>query len=157
MKHLRITYAIVCLAWLTCACQDNTKFHQYQPVKQTGWCSIDTLTFHLPSKMDCGEYDMQIGIRHTEKYAYQDIWLEMTCACDSTMSAKDTLHLYLATKNGEWSGRGIGGLIQSIHAQAKPLPLQPTEQGYIIRITHLMNDSTLQGIHDIGVQLSLRH
>ena len=140
MKHLRITYAIVCLIGLTYACQGNTKFHHYQPVEQTGWHSIDTLTFHLPSKMDSGEYDM-----------------EMTCTCDSAMFAKDTLHLYLATKNGEWSGRGIGGLIQSIHAQAKPLPLQPTEKGYIIRITHLMNDSTLQGIHDIGVQLSLRH
>ena len=106
MRRLRITYAIVCLAWLTCACQDNTKFHQYQPVKQTGWCSIDTLTFHLPSKMDCGEYDLQVGIRHTEKYAYQDIWLEMTCANDSATFTKDTLHLYLATKDGEWSGKG---------------------------------------------------
>ena len=157
MKHLRITYAIVCLIGLTYACQGNTKFHHYQPVEQTGWHSIDTLTFHLPSKMDSGEYDMQIGIRHTEKYAYQDIWLEMTCTCDSTMFIKDTLHLYLATKDGEWSGKGIGGLIQSVHTQTTPFLVSASEQGSVIHVTHLMEDSTLHGIHDIGIQLLQRH
>ena len=156
MKHKRPIIVLFCLVWIICACQENTRYHSYQSIKRTGWGRMDTISFHLPPRIPDGEYDMQIGIRFSEKYPYRDIWLGISYANDSLIISKDTLHLYLATENGEWAGNGFGGLIQYTYQHPHPFLTQDSERKSRIFINHLMNDSILKEVYDIGVKIETK-
>ena len=127
------------LLFFLTACQGNICYHSYQPVY---------------SHMEAGYYDMQIGVRHLESYPYKDIWLEINHNLkDSTTFQKDTIHLYLADPKGNWYGNGIGGLLQYTTNNILRLHLQENSNQSSINIIHLMKDSLLKSIHDIGIQL----
>lgn len=142
------------ISFLLTACQGNICYHSYQPVPQAGWKRNDTLSYPIHSLPNTGYYNIQIGIRHLESYPYKDIWLEINHNLkESTIFQKDTLHLYLADKNGNWYGNGIGGLLQYTTDDILRIHLQEKSNQSSISIIHLMNDSLLQSIHDIGIQL----
>lgn len=136
------------------ACNSNTSYHSYRPVPNTGWQKNDTLFYSIPESVDTGYYDMLIGIRHLASYPYRDIWLEIGHNLhDSVDFHKDTIHLYLANQLGDWYGNGIGGLYQYTKNNVLKLHLQTKSSLTSFYITHLMSDSLLKSIYDIGIQL----
>lgn len=145
MQHLRQKlFPLSCflLLFLSIACQENTYYHFYQPVDPTGWDKNDTLIYDLPSPLPKSHsLEFLIGIRHKDSYIYRDLWLTINL---------DTIHLYLADSTGNWSGSGLGELRQVTF----PIPLQIKGDTIShIRITHIMQDNPLSGIHDIGIQI----
>lgn len=97
---------------------------------------------------------MHIGIRHLESYPYRDIWLEISHnLSDSTFFHKDTLHLYLADQWGNWHGKGIGGLLQHTDTHPPKIQIKARNSQSTFQIIHLMNDSLLKSVYDIGIQL----
>lgn len=131
---------------LLVSCQESTYHYSYQPVHPTGWKKTDTLLFQLDSPLVNKQASLcQIGIRHKDTYKYRDLWLTVN---------QDTVHLYLADSTGNWLGNGIGELRQIM------LPISFNPQGDSIkeiRITHIMQDNPLPGIHDIGIRIDGKH
>ena len=152
----RLNKWIFCLPLLFIGCQEYTCYHSYQPVPQAGWSRNDTLFYPLTSPLPPGKYELQIGIRHLESYYYRDIWLGISHNLkDSTRYETDTLHLYLANEKGDWYGDGIGGLMQFTQDLPTALSLQDSTANRIFQIFHLMNDSVLRSIYDVGIKLSV--
>ena len=87
---------------------------------------------------------MEIGIRHKDSYLYRDIWLSI-----HQHEQVDTVHLYLANENGNWKGNGIGEM--RLYTEELPIQVLPKDSIHTIQITHIMEDETLKGIHDIGI------
>lgn len=133
---------LVLILLLTASCQENTIYHSFQPVKVTGWNKSDTLIYSLPQTLAQPPYLYEIGIRHKDSYPYRDIWLSIN---------RDTVHLYLADSLGYWIGNGIGEIRQLV----LPVSIHPSPKDSIkeLRITHLMQDNPLKGIHDIGLRI----
>lgn len=154
LKRRVMNKGLILLLILFIACQGNTYYHSYQPVSNAGWKRNDTLFYHLPS-ITKGEYNLQIGIRHLESYPYKDIWLEVCHNLqDSTIFQKDTLHLYLADSLGDWQGKGIGGLLQYTEEAPLKVEIKESHSNASIHITHLMSDSLLRSIYDVGIQVN---
>ncbi len=85
---------------------------------------------------------LEIGLRHTDAYPYRDLWLNVN---------QDTVHIYLTDSVGHWKGKGIGelrSLIQTVSFSHQKDSIKD------IRITHIMTDKTLIGIHDIGIRIA---
>ena len=144
---------IVQLGWtaiivlMTASCNGNTQYHTYRPVAAAGWHRGDTLYFTIPSgDSTANTHQWTLGIRHKDSYAYRDIWLTLN---------GDTVHLQLADSLGYWYGNGIGELRQYTHAITPP-DIRWQDSITEIRITHIMQDNPLKGIHDIGLQISNR-
>ena len=143
------------LLFFLTACQGNICYHSYQPVPKAGWKGNDTLSYPIYSHMEAGYYDMQIGVRHLESYPYKDICLEVCHNLqDSTNFQKDTLHLYLADSLGDWQGKGIGGLLQYTEEAPLKVEIKESHSNASIHITHLMSDSLLRSIYDVGIQVN---
>ena len=67
----------------------------------------------------------------------------------------DTLHVYLADSIGHWKGNGIGNLRQHvIHVQPDVLA---SDSVSTFQVVHIMQDSILQDITDIGIKISELH
>lgn len=174
------------------ACQQTTTYYRYQPISSHGWTRTDTLYFNLPDSLRPTTYELEIGIRHTGKYPYRDLWLELTQLVpdkegesNNWKEKKDTFHLYLANEKGNWIGSGTtSGHFQlltqcgqfilpkdsmktsdneqenltSTEKRKKYTFLGQTKRigaqsKYQLKIIHIMTDSTLQHISDVGIHL----
>lgn len=145
-RHKSTTHKVICLwltLFLTVSCQEHTIYHSYQPVETAGWHKNDTLIYSLPQALANVAYQYEIGIRHKDTYPYRDIWLKVN---------QDTIHLYLADSIGKWRGHGIGGTRQLTF----PVQLKTNDEDSIreFRITHIMQDQPLSGVHNIGIKIS---
>ena len=140
MNKFLVISMTLCLA----ACQNHTVYHLYQPVQKTGWNKGDTICYTYPSPQPSGLQSMEIGIRHKDSYLYRDIWLSI-----HQHEQVDTVHLYLANENGNWKGNGIGEM--RLYTEELPIQVLPKDSIHTIQITHIMEDETLKGIHDIGI------
>ena len=139
-KYLFICCTIFCLA----GCQNHTIYHLYQPVNKTGWGKNDTIRYTLPSLEASVPLNIEIGIRHKDSYMYRDIWL-----CILQNEQADTIHLYLANKNGNWKGHGIGEM--RLFTEEILFRIHQQDSIHSLQITHIMEDDTLRGVHDIGL------
>ena len=145
LKTDRAVYILLIL-WLTVSgCQDKTFYHSYQSASTAGWQKNDTFIYSLPHAIDPLDYEFEIGIRHKDTYKYRDLWLTIN---------NDTLHLYLADSIGNWKGKGIGNTRQLAFSWDIPQISQDSIAEF--SIIHIMKDSILPDIQDIGLQIK-RH
>jgi gliding motility-associated lipoprotein GldH len=76
-SYIRIAGGIICLLFSLAACDNQTIYHTYQNLSIEGWKKTDTLKYQLPAQLAGKQYDLEVGLRHTENYPYQDIWMEI--------------------------------------------------------------------------------
>ena len=178
------------------ACQTNTVYYTYEPISTEGWSKTDTLEFYLPDSVNLGTYHLEVGVRHSGKYPYRDLWLEITQyipdlqAANEWTQKKDTIHIYLANEKGIWNGTGTtSGHFQllsnagELSIEGNKLPdgeiKQDTDKevhgqtskrkkytfegkphslgkmaNHRLKVTHIMTDSLLMHITDVGLRLS---
>ena len=98
-SYIRIAGGIICLLFSLAACDNQTIYHTYQNLSIEGWKKTDTLKYQLPAQLAGKQYDLEVGLRHTENYPYQDIWMEILYPL-SPDRHPDTLHITLADKQG---------------------------------------------------------
>lgn len=97
------------------ACKPDTVYYTYNAISSNGWSKKDTLQFNLPDTLSPGTYHLEVGVRHSGKYIYRDLWLELTQYMPSKekpnhwVAKKDTIHIYLANEKGNWNGTGTTG------------------------------------------------
>ena len=145
----RIFYSIVALASLT-GCQNGTIYHPSRPTEEIGWSIHDSLFYTIPTYILPSSCKLNIGIRHTETYPYKDLWIEV--GSKESIEKKDTFHLYLADQDGHWTSNTTGRLYQCNFDEGK---LNLSIKDSTLYVVHLMTDTLLRGIHDVGIQLSL--
>lgn len=142
LKTNQAVYLLLLLWSTVSACQNNTYYHSYQSASTAGWHKNDTFVYTLPDTIHLQDYEYEIGIRHKDTYKYRDLWL---------MINKDTLHLYLADSIGNWKGKGIGNTRQLMYSWETNQQLQDSIAEF--RMIHIMKDSILPDIQDIGLQI----
>ena len=142
LKTNQAVYLLLLLWSTVSACQNNTYYHSYQSASTAGWHKNDTFVYTLPDTIYLQDYEYEIGIRHKDTYKYRDLWL---------MINKDTLHLYLADSIGNWKGKGIGNTRQLMYSWETNQLLQDSIAEF--RMIHIMKDSILPDIQDIGLQI----
>jgi gliding motility-associated lipoprotein GldH len=133
------------------ACQRDVVYTEFQSLPLRGW-EADSVLHFTPSITDTTtDYQMQITVRHTDAYPYQNLWLFVDISKDSVLLTKDTIECTLANERGAWYGKGL-----TIHE----LPLLYDDQyrfansgEYQISIQQGMRNDTLSGIKELGVKI----
>lgn len=140
------------LLWLTLlmltACKDNVYFSAVSHLDNNQWYREDTLN------MDVGQSNLyermpgdsivclNIGIRYTDSYRFQKLYMEVEL-CDSTeMLRRDTMEFDIPANGGE----GF-----RYREQMKEFcSFVPHDSiGYKLRVSHIMTQNPLEGICDI--------
>ena len=149
-SYIRIAGGIICLLFSLAACDNQTIYHTYQNLSIEGWKKTDTLKYQLPAQLAGKQYDLEVGLRHTENYPYQDIWMEILYPL-SPDRHPDTLHITLADKQGNWKGNGTSSNLYQYTSPHHPVTFSPSDS--MIQIVHIMRDEPLKGISDVGIRL----
>lgn len=136
---------------LLVACQGDVVYSKFGSIPSHGW-EADSALYFAPCINDTtADYQLQMTLRHTDAYSYQNLWLFIQISKDSVVIDTDTIECYLANDRGEWLGGGL-----TIHE----LPLLFEEHyhfdqtgEYSISIQQGMRSDTLSGIKEVGVKI----
>ena len=93
----------VLILCILAACQQPAIFENYKTIKNESWLINDTVRFQVDIPRS-GEYDLNVGIRHTTDYEMANLW----CFIQIKDSAQAILRGYLEYKNSR-TGRQMAG------------------------------------------------
>ena len=133
---------------MTVSCMRRSLLNSYKPT-YGGWLSTDTIRFQVDSITRNDIYSFSVGLRYTDRYPYQDIWLALSITT-STTTHIDTLHLQLLDLKPNLVERGV-----MIHEQEQLVKAYRLAKGQKVDIAvySLMRDSLLEGITDLGLKV----
>lgn len=151
----RLLYLTLLLLLLG-ACNEHTVYHQFRSLPTDGWRPTDTLSFDVAVSDSATQYDLLLQLRSRNNYPYRALSLRITCTGpDSLPCYRQDLSVPLADSTGRFTGHGAGTLYQYTFPGGK-LPIS-NPGTYHIRIHHLLHDSLLPGINDIGIKIADLH
>lgn len=125
----------------------NLGYSDFATLPDEGWRYGDSVTFVTPE----AEGELRVAVRHSIKYPYRNIWLEVSRKGPDSVAAKvvrDTVELELADPFGLWKGTGIGPTRQM---ETVVSPSVRVDSGSTISIRHIMRLDTLPSIEQTGI------
>lgn len=151
----KVVTLLLCFILCSCTPSSDVVFHTFKSVNPSGWLKYDSLTYTIPiHKKEDLIYELEL--RHLAHYKYKDLILSLTHNFnDSTHWQSDTLSISLADNEGRWIGIGLGSIFQIEDTLYIKKSQQPGN--YTLKITQLMNDNFIKGIHDIGLRITPLH
>ena len=141
---------------LLVSCDNNSIYHQYQPIDKSGWHKGVAAEFAVPISDTTNLYNVIIDIRNRNEYPYQNLYLFVYSITPDNKTDGDTLNCILADNQGRWYGQGIGS------TSTLPIMYMPavkfSKQGiYTFKIMQGMREDVLEGISDIGLRVEKRN
>lgn len=135
---------------LLIGCQHGVVYNEFKQLPSQGW-EVDSALQFVPNLVDTvGAYQMQIIVRHTDRYAYQNLWLFVDVKKDSVLLRRDTIESYLANERGEWYGKGMSKYtLPLLYMENIALPAGE----YNIVVQQGMREEQLRGITDVGLKV----
>lgn len=125
-------------------------FTEFRSVGASGW-SADSVLVFVPVLVDSvATYDMQLTVRHTDRYAYQNLWMFVDVRQDSLVLRRDTIEVMLANERGEWLGGGVSKYtLPLLYLEGELLK----KGGYDVLVQQGMREDILRGITDVGLKV----
>jgi gliding motility-associated lipoprotein GldH len=143
----KLAIATTILSATLCACSDLGSEHtEWRDIDLPGWRYGQELVFNADS--DSVAIDrLVLSVRHTDKYEYANLWLELSYASGDTVVA-DTFNIELADSFGKWYGTGTG---VSFQQNDTLMPRHRVNLGSPLHLRHIMRIDTLKNIDQIGL------
>lgn len=141
------------LAGTLFACQETTVYHSFRNLPADGWRRNDTLCFDVAVTDSQTSYQLSVEVRNLSDYPYQNLSVILLHETpDSLIVSNDTLHFILADQQGNWMGKGWGGIYQCSFPTGSINIRQAGRHRLILQ--HGLADTCISGIHDIGIKLT---
>ena len=139
-------------------CSPEKKTQIYYEFVEKKWHSDSIITFKLPELDTNKEYNLDFKIRHTTKYKYQNIYFFVYHLNKGEVFKKDTIHLFLAEKNGKWKGKGTGNIREARYIYEKKINLKTEDEIKIQQAVRKGNSKELKILEEvkaIGIKIYL--
>ena len=144
--------ALLLLSLLLCCSCGGLIFHSFLPVASDGWNRSDTLAFVVEKGFAEDSVAMvSLETRTKAVYPYRDIVVALELADTAgVVFGKDTLVCAVYDGTGMRTGSTAGVIYQQSGEPVEvPLPYYKN----ILRIAHLMPDTVLCGVADVGIRI----
>lgn len=149
------TECLLLSAVLLASC-DGTVYNRFGAVDSSSWSQRDTLSFVYEGtgKSAGAHLNLEVQVRYNSGYRYKNLNLrvETERLSDSTLLSVDTLCCRVFDDAGRRLGSTAGAIYQgscgSVGIAASPADT------LLLRVSHIMADSCLSGVCDVGVRLA---
>ena len=141
---------------LLISCKNDNYFQKSETISQPGWALNQIISFNDSLNSNAPEkLHLEINIRHTNIYPYQNIWLFVQTKGSDGSVRKDSVNWTLSEPNGRWLGAGWGSFYD-VSYQLKDIVIHKTKgkkRWFSIEIQHGLRDEHIEGIETVGVRL----
>ena len=136
-----------------CRFQTIDLYEKNVPIPKHEWNSSFRPQFKFDIKDTSAAYDIFIVLRHTEKYNWNNIWLELsTKVPGDTAIRKEKYELGLASNKG-WLGVAMDDIYEQ-RVRITPREGVALKTGeYEFTIGHIMREDPLQNLMNIGLRV----
>lgn len=133
-------------------CKQADLYERVQNIPKTEWESsyLPTFTFNISDTISL--YDVYIIVRHTNNYAYNNIWIESSLQLPGDSLITQKWDLQLADNNG-WMGVGMDDIFAR-RIKITTAPQRFKRSGLIsFSLKQIMRQNPLPGIMQVGMRV----
>ncbi|MDA3853539.1 MAG: gliding motility lipoprotein GldH [Bacteroidales bacterium] len=153
IRNILVYLTFTPFVFLMFACDNSRVYEEWQDMEDNVWNEDSTCAFTFDIEDSLVMYNLNFGIRHTNLYPYQNIWLITTVnGGKNDFSYQDTIQLVLASKSGEWFGDRSASLYTYVTPLYRKLPFYSAGK-YTFAIKHGMRKENLNGVSSIGFRI----
>lgn len=151
-------YRILSFVWMPIivftflSCGDPGILDQSVKIPPDGWHKDTTALFVFENQDTILQHSFAINIRHTDDYAYRNLYLFLNTLLPNGRLTRDTIEILLADKEGQWLGQGFGKL-RDYRFEVRNDLVFPLKGKYQFTIEQGMREEVLTGISDVGVRI----
>ena len=152
-KDIAVGLALILLIFGLSSCDSNRVYEEWQDMEGNAWESDSACLFTFEIEDSLALYNLNVGIRNTNLYPYQNIWLLASVEGGAGyFSYQDTIQLVLANTNGEWFGKRSASLYTYVTPLYRQLSFYSAGK-YTFTLKHGMRKDTLKGVSSIGLRV----
>jgi gliding motility-associated lipoprotein GldH len=135
------------------ACQNpNVLVDENQPINKARWTYVNPIKIKVPIVDTAAAYTLFINLRHTEDYAYSNIFIRIKQRNPNKTQTVWRKEYTLANLDGEWLGTGSGNLRSHQLVLFKNYHF-PHPGTYVFEFEQNMRDNPLKEVSDIGLRV----
>jgi len=147
-----ILLSLVLCILLSSSCDSNRVYDNNLPIPDSEWTYANIVPFEVNITDTLSTYNVYVNIRHTNEYAYRNIWVKVYTTFPSGKQIDNLVDLPLANKAGKWHGTGSGDIISS-QILIQPNAAMPDTGTYKFAIQQNMRIDSLPEILDVGLRV----
>jgi len=141
-----------CVALLSGCTDKNAVMDESVEIANHNWTYINTTKFSFKIDDEKVPYNLYMNLRVTGDYKYSNIFVLISQSGPGVKNAQQRYEMRLATKGGEWLGKGSGNL----YSYQEPFlvnHLFPAKGTYTFIIEQNMRDNPLREVSDVGLRV----
>lgn len=154
LKNKNNIIAITCIGiiLITAACNNLNVYakQKFFPVHE--WKTGDSVQFSFDITDTIARYNVFIVLRHTDEYAFNNIWLNITSHPPQSAPSKQMFDLKLADNANGWLGTGMGDIFEH-KIKINTAPLQLRKGNYTISLEQIMRENPLKHLLNVGIRI----
>lgn len=148
-------YALLLLPILAfMGCGESPFFEEYKTIPSASWHKDSLADFEINVEDTTAFYNFYLHLRNNNAYPYSNFYSFFTITFPNSRTAKDTLNLPLADLKGKWLGTGLGDTKSNRFLFKERLQF-PLKGNYKFSVKQGMRQDNLEGISDVGIEISL--
>jgi gliding motility-associated lipoprotein GldH len=141
---------IPCLFLLSC--QSIDLYEKVVPIPGHAWKTNFKPAFHFTIKDTTSAYQLYVILRHTEKYNYNNIWINIHIKTPEGATQTILQELPLANNEG-WLGEGIDDIYEH-RIKLSTEEMKFTRSGtYTFSLQHVMRQNPLEYVMNAGIRI----
>jgi gliding motility-associated lipoprotein GldH len=146
-------YLVLALAGCCVSCVgDSSVISESSPIANKTWQAGQIMDFEFESNDTLQLYQLYVTLRNTTDYPYSNLFLFLDIEFPDKRAYRDTIECVLARKDGQWTGKGFGKIIENQFLFRDDVWF-PVPGKYTFRLQHGMREDYLEGIADVGIRI----
>ena len=155
-------YFILCLAapaFLGSSCTAVDLYEKTVPIPKHEWSSAFKPQFRFVISDTVSPYQVFVILRHTDRYNFNNIWINLTIQAPADTVQKVQYELPLASKEKGWLGTGMDDIYEHrINITPANDNFYFRKSGeYVFTLEQVMREDPLQQVLDVGLRLEKKN
>lgn len=148
---LSICQLLIAYCLLFSSCSTIDLYEKTVPLPNHEWKSEYKPEFNFTIKDSTSQYQAFFVIRHTEKYNYNNIWINLYSQPPGDTLHKAPFELQLATNEKGWLATGMDDIYEHRIKLINPIPLKAGNYKFILE--NIMREDPLQHVLNVGIRI----
>lgn len=145
-------FCVLVLVFCLAGCKEVDLYERLQNIKNAAWDEKQVASFNFDIKDTVAAYNVYVVIRHTNQYAYRNIWLNVGLQQAGDTIRHQQFELQLAAAD-HWLGIGMDDIYEH-RAKLFSQPVHFNKAGTVtFTMQHTMRQNPLPGVMQAGIRV----
>jgi len=149
--HLIIFCIVFTTSFIFFSCTTSDLYEKTMAIPAQQWETSFTPEFSFTIKDTSTLYQVYFVLRHTEKYNYNNIWINLYSQPPGDTLHKAPYELQLATNEKGWLATGMNDIYEHRLKLTRPIQLNTGE--YKLKLENIMREDPLQHVLNVGIRV----